>query len=305
MRPVNTPSLFQSGPATKLYEVCRDDENDRELLESLWYRFAPFCGDPLPSFLSDARTNFVARVWEMALGCLLMEGGLELRKPPSGGPDLCVISEGRPIWIEATSVDRGTGPDAVRHIERAGVVDHDAMIRRYTSALESKRKQQFAFVNRGAIQRDDVFVIAINASAIQLAGHERASSYPDIVRAVYPIGDPHFVIPVSLEEVPTPTTDVELRTEHPFRSEIPRAQQPVGIPARAFLDLRYEAVSGVLFTAAEPWSVTTRSMMMVHNASARVPLSHRLLPADRDFWHVATSTGFLIKCDDRRAEPSG
>ncbi|MEY4513271.1 MAG: hypothetical protein RLZZ450_5393 [Pseudomonadota bacterium] len=303
---MNTPSFFQStGPAEKLYEVVRDDQDDRDLLESLWRRFAPYCGDPFASFLTDARTNLRGRAWEMALGCLLLDGGLELRKPPSDGPDLCAILDGRPAWIEATTVDHGTGPDAVRRIERFGVVDHDAMIRRYTSALESKRKQQVAFVKRSVVDEDDAFITAINASAIDLAGIERASSYPDIVRAVYPIGEPHFVVPVSLEEVPRPGFDLEVRREHPYRPEIPRVQSPTGIPARAFLDPRYEAMSGVLFTASDPWDVRPSATMIVHNATAWVQIARQLFPAERDFWYEPTATGFIVKCDDRRPSTGG
>jgi hypothetical protein len=300
---VDIPSFFDStGPAEKLFEVVRNDHDDRDLLESLWRRFAPYCGDPFASFLTDARTNLRGRVWEMALGCLLLDGGLRLRKPPSDGPDLCAIVDGRPIWIEATSVVHGTGPDAVRRIERFGVVDHDAMIRRYTSALEAKRKQQLAFVKRGVVQETDAFIIAINASAIDLASIERASSYPDIVRAVYPIGDPHFIVPVSLEAVPPPGLDLEVRREHPYRDEIPRVQSPTGIPARAFLDPRYEATSGVMFTASDPWNVRPIATMVVHNATARVPVGRQQLPAERDFWYEPTATGFVVNCDDRRVK---
>jgi hypothetical protein len=46
--------FFQAGSAVHLYERMRDRPEDNSHIEAMWRAFAPFCGDPIDSFLATA-----------------------------------------------------------------------------------------------------------------------------------------------------------------------------------------------------------------------------------------------------------
>ncbi len=88
----------------------------RAMLQEMWARYEPYA-DP------DFRQGFARDVdgcfWEMYLGCTLLEAGRTLlpvidRQRDGGQPDLCVLEDGRRIWIEAITPDEGApGPDQI------------------------------------------------------------------------------------------------------------------------------------------------------------------------------------------------
>jgi hypothetical protein len=300
---MKVPAFFEEAAGNKLYEVARSDPKDRAFVEDSWRRFAPLCGDPINAFLSDARRNFYARLWEMRLACALLDVGMELVRPPQDGPDICVIEGERRVWIEATAVEPGQGADAVPQIRRMGTINRDAFMLRYTTALKKKSDQRHAFIRRGAIAAEDAFLTAINAGQLDLAHIERGSSYPDIVRAVYPIGPLHFVIPVVVaRDQELAAGETQVRAEHPYRASIPRALAGAGIPASAFLDELFEGVSGLLFTASEPWVVDRDKLLLVHNHLAATPVKRGWLQVGREYWYEAGEESFAVRVDDRRPD---
>jgi hypothetical protein len=295
-------SFFEDGPSVSLYQNIRGRDQDREVVEALWCRFQAFCGDPTAAFKSDARQKPWARIWEMRIANEMLEARLTLSRPPRDAADVCVqLSSNQLLWIEAIAVDGGTGRDAAPPARRAGVVNHDAFIRRYTSALEAKRKQALEFKARGSLREQDAFVVAINACAIDLARLE-SSDIPDIVRSVYPIGPRHFVVPVEINDG-RPSADLEhITTAHSHRLAIPRVGRADGIPATGFLDTRYADLSAVVFCAVEPIDATQKNLVVVHNACARVPLSREVVPCGREFWMSLNDAGdfYRLEVADKR-----
>jgi hypothetical protein len=281
---VTGKSFFGNSSGIRLYENMRARVEDRERVEAMWQAFAPICGDPIDAFLANARQNPWSSIWEMCLAEHLRQARVELAKPPADGPDICATlstPQNTRLWIEATTVDRGTGLDAVPAPSRVSHVNHDAMIRRYTSALETKRKQSQAFRTRGVVRDGDAVVLAINACAIEFARLE--SGIPDIVRAVYPIGPRHFVVPIDLGGTRRPSTE-KPRSEHSYRAAIPRVGRADGIPASAFLNDRYRTISAVLFCAVDPVDAQTRHLVLVHNAGAVVQVPRETLPCGQEYW---------------------
>jgi len=143
------------------------------LIESMWAVYEPYAD---PDFAQGFARDVDGRFWEMYLGCTLLEAGRALlpvveRQRAGGQPDLCVVEEGRRIWIEAIAPDEGDpGPDQlVRPIpmnEGGGL--SAAPIRqaqlRTTSAFLTKARKMGQYLRQGVISPDDVRIIAISAS---------------------------------------------------------------------------------------------------------------------------------------------
>ena len=90
------------------------DQQLRSMLQEKWERYEPYADpDFRPGFARDVDGRFL----EMYLGCTLLEAGRTLlpvaERPREGGqPDLCVLDDGRRIWIKAIAPDKGEpGPD--------------------------------------------------------------------------------------------------------------------------------------------------------------------------------------------------
>lgn len=303
---VSTRLFFDSGPGVRLFENIRGRVEDCQRIEAMWHAFEPICGDPVHAFLANARHNPWSSIWEMCIAEHLRHAGLQLAKPPPEGPDLCAslsTTQNLRVWIEATTVDRGTGPDAVPPPARLSHVDHDAMIRRYTCALEAKLKQTQAFRIRGIVRDDDAVVLAINACAIEFARLD--SGIPDIVRAVYPIGPRHFVVPIASDT--RRTSRGKPRAEHFYRATIPRVGRPDGIPASAFLHDRYRTISAVLFCAVDPIDAQARHLVLVHNAGASVQVPRGALPCGQEYWMALDETGktYSLEHTDYRSSSNG
>lgn len=90
----------------------RHEQQLNELIESLWATYEPYADPDFPqSFARDVDGRF----WGLYLylGCTLLEAGRALlpvdkRRRVGGQPDLCVVEEGRRIWIEAIAPDEAT-----------------------------------------------------------------------------------------------------------------------------------------------------------------------------------------------------
>lgn len=285
------PAFFHPEVGSASYERARLRAEDHDALEELWRTFAPFCGDLPKAFLSDARKNLWPRAWEMRLACTLLAAGAELRRPPSDAPDLCVIVDGSPVWIEASAVDHGTGPDAVPRLEcgQMGTIDRDRMLLRYTSALRKKTEQRDEFIRRGVMASRDRFVVAINAGGIQFAGLSRP--IPDIVRAVYPLADAHWTLRYTVVGDRMVEANGDLETTYPHRPFIPRVgAQAAGIPV-PFYEKECAGISAVLFSGVEKLATTLSDLILVHNVLADASVPHGALSAGQEYWLEPAQSG--------------
>lgn len=120
----------------------------------MWRRYEPYCPDA--HFLSDARSHFVARTWEMYIACTLLDAGFKLDRPPETGPDIATWVDGRRLWIEAVAPASGAGADAVPGRDGRGskqgnvwlghMPSEDSLILRCASVLVTKRTKLAEYV---------------------------------------------------------------------------------------------------------------------------------------------------------------
>ncbi len=295
--------FFTPGPGGELYVLTRDSgyRNDiRERLEWWWQRYAPYCGDT--HFLSDARTNFVQRTWELYLGALLLDHGYQLERPPPDGPDIKIVAEKAPIWIEAVAPQCGTGADEAKRLYsmkketkhgfiRTYRLDKDKTVLRYTSALRDKHLQLQKFKKRGIVAANESVIIAISGASIQDA--DLHDEFPDILRAVYPIGETVLHVPIG--------EGIEPWTSATTRPEIVKAKG-ARVGTTAFLGEEKTDVSLILFSPNGVWNIddlSGREIISVHNLYAEHGIDTGFFGIGREYWIDQSGT---LRLQDHRQD---
>lgn len=254
----------------------------RQALDAMWASYEPYADpDFKPAFARDPD----ARFWEMHIACRLLAGGKTLlpaaaRRREGGQPDICVLAEGRRIWIEAIAPEIGAdGPDQVRGpqpINEGGGLAA-APIRqaqlRTTSALLTKSRVIQRYIAEGTIGPDDVRLIAIGAGRFGVVVPE--DPLPLVMSAVFPLGPQYLTIDRD--------TGAVVDEGFYFSPAIARAGDP--IPRTAFLDERFAHVSGLLWsrTGIGHLGQPDRPLTLVHNPLASQPMAERWGVWDREF----------------------
>lgn len=264
------------------------EQEIRATLEEMWARYEPYAD---PGFRQGFARDVDGRFWEMYLGCTLIDAGRTLlpvseRRGEGGQPDLCVLEDGRRIWIEAITPDAGAaGPDQIVRpvpINEGGRLVA-APIRqaqlRTSGAFWTKARKIGRYIEQGVIELGDVRIIAISASRFGVYVAEQP--FPLIVTTLLPIGDAFITIDRDTGEV----VDQGFHAA-PF---IQRARNP--IPRTAFLDERFAHISGVIWSRISIGNLSrqVRPITFVHNPLAQVPLSTNWGVWDLEF--VATQHG--------------
>src|SRR5450432_925204 len=96
--------FFSAGPASDIgFKNVRDLNNDymraaRENCEALWELYEPYADT---EFLTEIKSNFDARYWEMYLTVFFIKEGFKVCCPKPG-PDIGIEFDGQRIWFEAT-----------------------------------------------------------------------------------------------------------------------------------------------------------------------------------------------------------
>jgi len=258
------------------------------MLQEMWGRYEPYAD---PDFRQGFARDVDGRFWEMYLGCTLLEAGRTLlpvveRQREGGQPDLCVLEDGRRIWIEAITPDEGApGPDQiVRPVplnEGGGLFA--APIRqaqlRTSGAFWTKAQRIARYLEQGVIGPEDTRIIAISAR-------------PLIMTTLFPIGDAYITIDRE-------TGNVVDEGFHPAPF-IDRERNP--IPRTAFLDERFADISGVIWSRVGLGNLSRRSrpLTYVHNPLAQVPLATSWGVWDREF--VITPRGDEWEANDILAQ---
>ncbi|MCP1848201.1 MULTISPECIES: hypothetical protein [unclassified Bradyrhizobium] len=252
------------------------------LLQEMWGRYEPYAD---PDFRQGFARDVDGRFWEMYLGCTLLDAGRTLlpvveRQREGGQPDLCVLDDGRRIWIEAITPDEGApGPDQIVRpvpINEGGglfaVPMRQAQLRT-SSAFWTKAQKIGRYLEQGVIAPDDTRIIAISASRFGVYVAEQP--LPLIVTTLFPIGDAFIAIDRE-------TGDVVEEGFHPA-AFIQRERNP--IPRTAFLDERFADISGVIWSRISLGNLSRRHrpITYVHNPLAQVPLPTNWGIWDREF----------------------
>ena len=273
------------------------EQQRRAMLQEMWERYEPYAD---PDFRDGFARDVDGRFWEMYLGCTLLEAGRTLlpvaERPREGGqPDLCVLDDGRRIWIEAIAPDEGEpGPDQiVRPVpvnEGGGAVaapTRQAQLRT-SGAFWTKAQQIELYIEQGVIAPKDIRIIAISAS--RFGAYVSEHPLPLIMTTLFPIGDAYVTIDRE-------TGDVLAEGFQPAPT-IPRDPSRDQIRRTAFLHERFADISGVIWSRIGIGNLSrqVRPISYVHNPLAQTPLPTNWGVWDREF--VTTRHGDEWQAND-------
>ena len=270
------PKFFSPGDNVHpAYASIRDRAwltDDRELLEEMWTNYAPVCGDR--DFLNMARKDFPAATWQMYLAALLLRADFDVVKTKSAGPDIHVRLNGQSVWIEATAVTSGTGPDRVPSRDERGTckgnmwtggMPSDAsLILRCTSALREKLKQHRAHRASGIVKPCDAVLLAMNLGAIPDADIAEPLM-PFAFKALLPIGDFGWEVELDSQTPPKPGFTNRTAVQKLNGTEI---------PTDFFLNTESSVFSGFLTSELMVFQhhQTGRDIALLHHPTPDVPL---------------------------------
>lgn len=282
------------------YVGARENDELRERIEEMWRRYEPYCPDK--HFRSHARVNFIARTWELYIGCTLLEAGFKLERPPAKGPDIATWVNGTRLWIEAVAPDSGSGADAVpgrdRRGRQQGSIWHghppreESLILRCTSALSTKRSKLAEYTSAGIVAPGDALVIALTLGGIP-DSDVSSPDLPLIIKALFGIG--RFFVAVSVDGSGT--------IEKGFK-ERPEVTKQSGstVAATFFHEPESRGISGVLYTNRAIWSAPRHlgsDLIFVHNPEAVVALPVGVFPFAEEHYADAAGRG----CRKERTVP--
>jgi len=224
MYPEYDPYFIMSG-------CCKER---REIFDRLWAQFKPYA---VSHFLSQIRTQFHQRSWEMYVGSVLLEKKLAI-KAQSTGPDF-IVNES--IYVECVAPTKGnpSNPDSVPEEfiatkpeeVRSSLIPDDQMILRITGAVKDKVAQYGKWKHKQRVDAKKPFVIAINTNDL---GHGDNKYNPMVLRALFGLRHPR----INLE-----TGEVGFSQ----RAEITKSNKEA-VPVNFFTRKDYSCVSGVIFS---------------------------------------------------------
>lgn len=218
-----------------------------EHMESLWRIYQPFASPDFQYQLLADDDKFYSLTWELMLGATLLEKGYHLKPSINDKrPDLCLILEGKRIWIECC-LPTGGNPLKPSSITETVLtsdgefewhdVDPNKSILRCTQVLSEKKRQHLRWIAKGVCNQDEPFLIALNGLNLQLGIFN--SSLPQILRALYATGDMYDVFD---------SKDSEYRESgYHYRPTIAKSEK-TSTSTAFFLETENSHISGVLFS---------------------------------------------------------
>jgi hypothetical protein len=267
---VSKQSIFTADVATDQgYINTRAASNDRAKAcrancQALWEIFEPYADQ---EFRTEFRSAFDARYWEMYLAVALMDLGFEVTCPKPG-PDVGINFDGRRIWFEATSPDRGKDgtPDQVPLpiMGVGGMVPNEQMILRYLNSISSKKAQHDNWLAKGIVSKDDAFIVALNPRGLC---HDILDTVPPrILQAAFAVGNQYVTFDRE--------TLKQVGEGFHFRDEIKKAS---GAPVSTgvFQQAEYNCLSGLLCSRVDVANQPAKlgeDFQLLPNPNADVPL---------------------------------
>ena len=252
------------------YRYVRDrpeHSEARAFVESLWQRYR---GYEDPHFLHEARYHFLERFWEMHLAVTLLEQGCQLVPSGDSGPEFYFAHQERRVWVEAVAPGPGSGIDRVPEIElgKANPTPTEKILLRFTNALVEKRSRYLEAVEKGIVQDNDLYLLAINCRAIPHAPY--GNTLPYFVQALLPFGNRTLVLN---------KTSLEITDSFYERRDAVYKVSGAPVSTDNFLNPQFAFVSAVLHSAADcvngPQALG-RDFIVLHNPSAAYALDDSL-----------------------------
>lgn len=179
-----------------IYRALRNPENcgaerARKSCEDMWLDFEDHAD---PNFLDEFPTQFNQRWFEMYLTVSFIRNKCDV-KCWNRGPDIRIVVDGKPVWIEAVCPTSGQADkrDSVRELVPgvAQTVPFREYALRIRSVLEDKQRKYRKYLKEGIVSGNDITVIAISACGIPFLQFNMEEA---IARAVCGLGDKYFYI---------------------------------------------------------------------------------------------------------------
>jgi len=207
----------------------------RERFDKLWVKYKSYADS---HFLSQIKTNFHQRSWEMYVGNILLEKGLGIQSK-NEGPDFVI---NKTAYIECVAPTKGdpAKPDSVPEMfvattpEEIHVQDVpvDKMILRITGVVKDKALDQYEnWKSKKWFDSKMPFIIAINTGDLS---HVEDPSMPNVLKALF--GFQFMQI-----NIKTGATNFSHRNKVDKSNNEP-------VPVNYFIDKNFSFVSGVLFS---------------------------------------------------------
>jgi|GEM_PF-458540 len=214
------------------------------------------------------------------------------------GPDLCIEHNGQRIWIEIITPSlkppSGDSPEAQRMAKlvqdyqappptkpenfRAIDVPCVPVLLRWTAALREKRNKWIKYLEKGLVQPNEPYLIAINSKLLGRHGFIGISQNPVPLEIAFAIGPMTITI--------DPKTVKEIDSGVSYRPHVMNHNQ-TDIPTRIFFDSSYKEVSGILATHVELDAATQPNppspLVLIHNPQATNPLPQGIWGAKEEY----------------------
>lgn len=235
-----------------------------------------------PQFHADLNSGdehqFFQQLWEMVLGCHLLDLGLAVQAPKGNAPDFLVEHEGQRIWVEAICpTPKGVPAEFVKPPPGGtGVIDwpNDPVLLRWTHAIAEKRRKLERYREKGVVQPGDSYVIAVNGHWLgAVMDSEGISGWPWAAEATLAIGP----IQVTVNRNTLEWGDFQ----NSARSRVMNANN-AQVETDTFWSDHYVPVSAVLGTVKASWERTPAPICVVHNPKTDAPIPRWLFGEDLD-----------------------
>jgi len=259
--------------------------------------------DFVEQFTSEQNETHIQRYSEMFFAWYFVSLGYTPTSKDEG-PDLCIDHNGQRIWVEiitpeltipkgnslavqnaARAIQYYLAPPAKNlHSIRAKQVPSQQILLRWTAALREKRTKLFGYLEKGIVQPEDPYLIAINSKLLGDRDFTGISQWPNAVEATFAVG------PIAMKI--NRQTHEAISTEPSYRPDVVNHNQS-NIPADTFLDSSYKEISGIIAThvglevALQPKPPSP--LVVVHNPSAVNPLPTHIFGAEKEY--VAEAIG--------------
>ena len=218
-----------------------------EHMERYWRTYQPFASPGFQHQLLADDGKFYSLTWELMLGATLLEKAYHLEPSiDDSRPDLCLIWEGKRIWIECC-LPTGGDPSSPNSVTETVLtsdgefelhdVDHNKSVLRCTQVLSDKKRQHLGWIAKGICKQDEPFLIALNGLNLQLKISN--SSLPEILRALYATGDMYDVF--------DPQNPEYRESGYHFKPKIDKSET-APVSTTFFLEKDNSHISGVLFS---------------------------------------------------------
>lgn len=242
-----------------------------ERFEKLYAKFYPYQDS---HFLSQVKCDFNARTWEMYLACVFIENGFKISSE-NVGPDIKIVFGDKTIWIECVAPKKGDGDDSVPDLLYDGSVQdlpERKMLLRMTSKLADKFRVYEKYIREGIVQKDDIFVIALNRSGLD----HFDPGIPLILKALF--GMEYLNLPIRPMKASS-----EDRWGKPFWSKRKDVVKTNGEPISVnfFEDEAHSGISAVIYSKNSVLSHPEKigsDCILVHNPLAENKLSVDVFP---------------------------